>query len=237
MAARASGGVIALAVLNIVVAIIPLCAGCITGFTSVDDQPPPILVNGRDVGPQFKAHIDRQVPLAKAEALTAAAGNSCFCTFLLVGAVGLFLNQNWGRWVSVAAGIFLILVLCVHDIYQLAIFRPAVEQFLDPHLRGMQPEERMGFKIGFSGAYFFWACFNPILILYLAIMALCLCLSTSFESYGDDRPRRRRSRRLRDYDDDDDDDRPRRRRRYDDDEDEDEDDRPRRRRRSYDDDD
>jgi uncharacterized membrane protein (DUF2068 family) len=235
MAARASGGVITLAVINIVVALMPVCAGCIGGIAALDDQPPPILINGRDMGPQFKQHIDRQVPHAKYEAFTAAAGNMCFSLLLLGGAVGLFMAQNWARWLSVGTAVFLILVLCVHDIYQLAIFRPAVDQFFDVNLRGMRPEEKMGFKIGFSATYFFWACFNPILIIYLAVMALCLSMSNSFSGGDyDDRPRKRRSR-PRDYDDEDDD-RPRRRRSYDDDDDED-DRRTVKRRRRYDDDD
>lgn len=231
MAARVSGGLITVGVINILVALMPMCAGCFGLAVTAGD--PKLNIQGRELGPEFKQHMDRRVPSALGESLVSLGAGTLFALVLLGGAVGLFLTQNWARWVTVGGSIMLVLSMCVHDIYQFAVYRPAVMEFLDMHLRNMPDAERSGFKWGFTASYFFWSCFNPMVMIYLFGMCLFLCVTSAFDRPAKEKPRR--SHRSRDYDDDDD--RPRRRRRgYDEDED-DASSYRRRRRRDRDDDD
>ena len=233
MAARVSGGLITVGVINILIALLPICAGCFgVGITAGD---PKMNLQGRELGPEFKQHIERRVPGALAESLVSLGANTLCSLVLLGGAVGLFMTQNWARWLTVGGSIMLVLTLCVHDIYQFAVYRPAVMEFLDMHLRNMPDAERSGFKWGFTASYFFWSCFNPTVMIYLFAMCLFLCVTSAFTPVPDEKPRRSRRLRTREYDDDEDD-RPRRRRRGYDDEDDDDSYR-RRRRRGHDDDD
>jgi hypothetical protein len=238
MAARASGGVIAFAVMNIIVAIVPLCCGWFDAAQPFMDRP--IFIQGRDVGPQLRQHLERKVPHAKAEGIIAAGGNSCFCLLLLVGAIGLFMMQQWARWLCVGTGIFLSLTMCLHDTYQITIHRPAVADFIDVQARVMPVDQRGPFTVGFTAGYFCWSCVNPVIMVYLFVMSLSLGMSSAFDA-SNDRPRRRRRRDRWGDDDDDDDDEPRplrRKRGYDDDDDDDRhDSRARRRRRRDEDDD
>jgi len=222
MAARTSVACVVLGVINIAVALVPMCAGCgglavTIGQTQGNAR---MDVQGRDVGPQLKAHIERNLPTFLPEAIGAMVGNTLFCLLLCVGAVGLFLTQSWGRWVSLGAAFLLILTLCVHDIYQIAIVRPVLDEFFDTQLRNMPADQRTGFKIGFAVTYFMWSCLNPLLVVYLFGMSLFLMVTSAFNVQPQEEPRPRR-RRSREYDDPDDDDRPPRPRRrgYDDDED------------------
>lgn len=234
MAARISGGLVAFGIINIIVALMPPCAGCFGSLSTLGQVQGDARfdLNGRDFGPQFRKHIEREVPGAVPEAFAHAAIASFFSVLLLAGAIGLFLAQQWGRWLTVGASAFLILTFCVHDIYQHALFRPAVMNFIDLNIGPMPPAERAGFKTGFTCTFFMWACSNPVLIIYLFAMSLFLCFTGAFKDVPDEERPRRRSLRDRDYDDDEDD-RPRRRSRDDDDDDE----RPRRRSRDYDDED
>ena len=79
----------------------------------------------------------------------------------------------------------------------------------------MPNDQRTGFKIGFTASYFFWSCFNPLIMIYLFAMCLFLCLTGAFNQpeESDDEPPLRRRRRSRDDDDNRDDDEPPRRRR------------------------
>jgi cytochrome c biogenesis protein CcdA len=223
MATRTSGGLITFGVINIIIALAPMCAGC-TGIV-VTAGDPKLNLNGRELGPEFKQHIDRNVPGATVEAFAAAALGCLFSALLIAGAIGLFLTQSWARWLTIGASVFLILTMCIHDIYQLAVFRPAVMDFLDRNLGVMRPEERVGFKFGFTASFFFWSCSNPVIMIYLFAMSLFLSFTGAFKDYpeDDDPPvRRRRPRPPRDDYDDDVDDRDRRRprrSRYDDDDD------------------
>src|ERR1019366_8599855 len=107
MAAKTSAGLITFGVINIVVALLPPCAGCL-GTTFFFSEPH-LPIKNRDVGPQFKQHLDREVPTAKGEAIGAVVCNSFLCLLLVAGAVGLFMTQSWARWLSVGVGILLIL--------------------------------------------------------------------------------------------------------------------------------
>ena len=204
MARQTSAGFLVFGILNIPVAMIPVCAGCLGALMNVSDQAPVMIVRGRDVGPQFQQHVEREVPHARYEAFIAAALNPCCSLLILVGALGLLLGQEWGRWLTVFSAFVLVAVFCAHDIYQLAIFRPAVNAFFDQQFP--PGPEREGFKFGFSASYFFWSCFNPVIMVYLFPMCLCVLLFKSSHKVRDDWPRRRRRhrrRRRRYYDDDD----------------------------------
>ncbi len=219
MATRTSGGLITFGVINIIVALTPMCAGCTGAISMLGDMK--LNINGRELGPELKQHIERDVPGAKAEAIVAALLFSFFSLLLIAGAIGLFLTQNWARWLTVGAAVFLILTMCIHDIYQFAVFRPAVMDFIDRNLGGMRPEERAGFKFGFTGSFFCWSCSNPVVMIYLFAMSLFLSFTGAFRNYPKDNElRRRRPRRPR-HEDDDDGDRDRRRPRYDDHDDDD----------------
>lgn len=202
---RTSAGLIVFGILNILVALLPPCAGCVGTVFFITDEPMPMeLPNGHDVGFEMKDHLDRKVPHAKYEAFTNAACNGFFALLLIVGAVGLFLAQGWGRWVTIAAAFFLILTFCVHDIYQLAIYRPAMMEVFD---RNLAPgAERDGFKAGFTASFFFWSCTNPLVMMYLVGMSIFLLVTSAFDRTDDDRPRRRRRRGRDRWDDDEDDD-------------------------------
>ncbi len=76
MAAKASGGLIAFGVINIVVALAPPCASCIGASMTAGD--PRINIQGRELGPEFKRHIEQNVPGAAIEAIGAVAANSLF---------------------------------------------------------------------------------------------------------------------------------------------------------------
>jgi hypothetical protein len=204
MARRFSIGAIIFGSINILVAVIPPCAGVFGAAFFL--QEPSLPIKGRDLGPQFKKHIDQELPAAKAEAIGAAACNAFVFVLLAVGGVGLIFNQTWARWLSIAAAILLILTLCIHDIYQLAVFRPSINDFLDRNLPpGGPPGEREGFKFGFSLSFFFWSCSNPLIMLYL--VAMCIYVGLTFaHSYPEavDGPQRRSSRRRSRYGDEDD---------------------------------
>lgn len=240
MAARTSGGLITFGIINILVALLPMCCTSFGSFITVGQMQgnAPMDVNGRDIGPQLRQHVERNVPGVVPEAFLHAGFASFFALLLLIGAIGLFLTQQWARWLTVAASVLLILTMCVHDVYQLGFLRPAVVTVIDQNVVNMPNDQRAGFKAGFTFSYFFWSCTNPLLMIYLFAMSLFLCVTGAFRDVPEDvecRPVRRLRRR--DYDDDGDDDedyRPRRRGRDDDDDD---DYQPRRRRRSYDDDD
>ena len=197
MARKASGGLVTFAIINLLVALAPMCAGCFGLTATFGDGH--LNLNGREVGPQFKQHVDRNVPSARAESVISLAMSGLFCLLLLSGSVGLFFAQTWARWLTIAAAVLLILALCVHDVYQLAIYRPAVMDFLDQQ---MPPGPNLaGFKIGFTASYFFWSCSNPVIILYLLGMSLFLLLTKAFDA-----PLEKFRQRLREDEDEEDED-------------------------------
>jgi hypothetical protein len=232
MAAKASASLITFAVINVFVGIIPPCSGCM-GLTFYMNNDAPFHVEGRDMRPQLNKHLELQAPRAKTVAIMAAVGYCMVAIPLIGGAVGLFMAQNWARWVTIVNAGVLMFVILLHDIYLLAVLRPAAASFAE-RVAPRGPEGD-GFVWGFSMGFVSWACFNPFILLYLIVMSICLMTSDSFAS-GGERKRKRRDRS--DDDDDDDEDRPRKkRRRYDDEDDDGPPRRPRKRRRDDDDDD
>lgn len=201
MATRFSVLFLVFGILNILAALSPPCAGCV-GVNFFLKQPEGMLVNGRDIGPALRQHVDRNTPTASFEAFGAVACNWLLALLLVAGAIGLFVGHEWGRWLSIGAAVLMILTLCIHDIYQFAVLRPAMMTFFDQQIPA--GPEREGIKIGFTGAAFLWMWLNPLLMLYL--LAMCITLGVHAFMRGsaeDDRPSRRRRRR-RDRDDDDD---------------------------------
>jgi hypothetical protein len=191
MAGKPRIGYIVFAVINVVVAFFPPCAGLFGAMYHLTQ--PTMVINNRDLGPQFKQHLDRELPSAKWEAFGAEACNGIVLVAVLAGAAGLFLAQDWGRWVSIGAGVLVILTLCIHDVYQLALFRPSVMEFLDVHLP--PGPQREGFKVGFTSTFFIWSCINPLLMVYFIAASLYLGLGgPASRPADDDKPRKRRRR-------------------------------------------
>jgi hypothetical protein len=190
MARKTSVTLLTLGVINIVVALIPCGAG-IAGVTFFFQNPPHLPVKNRDLGPQLKQHFDKELPAAKSEAFGALACNSLVSLLLIAGAVGLFMGQEWARWLTLGAALLMMLTFCLHDVYQLAVVRPSVMAFLDRNLPpGGPPGEREGFKFGFSGSFFCWSCSNPLVLVYLLAMSVCMGLFKASSEVKDDKQRR-----------------------------------------------
>jgi cytochrome c biogenesis protein CcdA len=210
-----------LAIANILVAVIPPCVGGFGAASFMSEMK--ININNRELGPELEKHIAREAPLAKVEAFTALAMNTLFGLMLIGGAIGLFMAQGWARWLSMAAGLLLILALLVHDVYQIFIYRPVLMSFIDRNVpaQGVLAD---GIKWGTTVSTLTWSCTNPLFMLYLFIMAACMALMTGFherpttnavdkgrrkkiveeddEEEEEERPRKRRKQRDRDDDDD-----------------------------------
>lgn len=206
MARKLSVLFIVFGILNILAAFGPPCAGCV-GVSLVMKRGEGMMVNGRDIGPQFWQHVDREAPTAKFEAWGAVSCNWFIALLLIAGAIGLFVGHEWGRWLSVGAAVLMILTLCIHDIYQFAVVRPVMTAALDRVLPIPPGPEREGFKIGFTGSMLLWLWINPFLMVYLAAMAITLSLNALLGRSANEGDSRRRRRRDRDRDDLDRDDR------------------------------
>jgi hypothetical protein len=214
MARKTSVTLIVFGVINFIVALIPPCAG-ISGV-SFFFQEQHLPVRNLDLGPPLQKHIEKELPAAKFEAIGAVLCNTFVSLLLIVGAVGLFMGQEWARWLTIAAAVLMMLAFCIHDVYQLAVFHPAIMEFADKEMpRGGPPGEREGLKIVFM-MFAFWSCSNPLIVVYLAAMCICtgmirasseirddkLARLARFDAHGDDdRKRDDRSRRDNDRDD------------------------------------
>jgi hypothetical protein len=209
MARKTSVTLIVFGVINFIVALIPPCAGIsgVTFFFQEQHMP----VRNVDLGPPLQKHIEKELPAAKYEAIGAVLCNSFVSLLLIVGAVGLFMGQEWARWLTIGAAILMMLAFCIHDVYQLAVFQPAIQDFAEKELpRGGPPGEREGMKIGFM-MFSFWSCTNPLIMVYLAAMCICTALIKAsseirddklqrlaiFDKHGEDDPDRRREDRNR----------------------------------------
>jgi hypothetical protein len=189
MARKTSVTLIVFGVINFLVALVPPCAGI--GGAAFFFQDPHLPVRNKDLGPQLKQHIDKELPAAKSEAIGAAVCNSFVSLLLIVGAVGLFMGQEWARWLTIGAAVLMMLTFCIHDVYQLAVVRPSIMEFIDQNMPpGGPPGEREGFKIGFSGSFFCWSCSNPLVLIYLAAMSICAGLIKASSELPDDMVRR-----------------------------------------------
>jgi hypothetical protein len=201
MAARTDGGLITFGVINIIIACLPICCG-LGGASNLLMEPAMVVpdrnVGMRDIGPQFKDQIKRDVPHARYEAAGAILCNSFLCVLLMVGAIGLFLTHSWGRWLSLGSAILLILTLCVHDIYVFAILRPVINNFMDAQVPAGPGGE--AFKFGFTSGFFCWSYLNPVVMIYLVGMCIYLAVTSAF-----DKPDRKRIQQRRRDDDDNDD--------------------------------
>jgi hypothetical protein len=211
MAARKISVVgIVFGILNILVALVPPCAGCTGASFFLKDQHIPF--KNVDMGPVIQKHFEKELPAAKPEAIGSAICN-CFLSLMLVaGAIGLFLNHEWGRWLSIGTALLLILTLCVHDIYQLAVVRPSLVPVFAKNLPPGPPGEAEGAQIGFTMSYFFWSWSNPAIMFYLLAMSITLGAMAFFRKpaaaepesdRAQDRERdtSRRPRRYHEYDD------------------------------------
>ena len=203
MAARLSVSLIGIGVVNLLIAVLAPCAGCLGMMMTF--TPMELDIEGRNVGPELQQHIERKVPGAKVVAVFSMLGNTSSSLLLALGAVGLFLGQRWGRNLTVSGAGFLLLMFCIHDAVQVGLWLPATTEFLDMHLDELPPEERAGFKFGYLGSAFSWTCINAMLMVYLGIMAIYLCITTHFQAQEPealkDEDYRRPHRRRRDDDD------------------------------------
>ena len=191
-------------IINIVVALVPPSAGCIGAFYAF--KQPPFPFKNVDLGPPLWRHVDKELPALKAEAVGSTACTGLLSLLLIGGAVGLFLNHDWGRWLSIGTAMLLILTLCIHDIYQLAVVRPSMMPVFAKNLPQGPPGEAEGAQIGFTLTFFLWSWLNSLFLLYLLAMSITLGLtrvlgkSPDDSKAPDDEPPRRRRR----YDEDDD---------------------------------
>jgi hypothetical protein len=206
------------------VAIIPPVAGVVGVVGMMRDSD--IILNGKQVGPEFDKLVAKEAPMGKIESFVALGGNTFSCLLLIGGSVCLFMAFPWGKWVCVAGAFLMILFLLIHDVYQIFFYRAAlmtcvdrvaapIEGFpMDANARNLVAIAVGTIKTGMTMYTLAWSCTNPLIMGYLFVMALCMAFMNA--SYvADDVPK---SPRRRDREDDDDD-RPKKKRpRGDDDE-------------------
>jgi hypothetical protein len=205
MARRFSVVCLIFGILNIVVGFIPPVINTFNVFYVFAE--PPLPVRNVDVAPPVWQHVKKEFPAFKSEVVGSSVCNGLLSLLLIGGAVGLFVNHDWGRWLSIGAAMLMILTFCIHDIYQLAVVRPALAQVFAQNLPpGGMAGEAEGNEIGFNIFWFFWCWINPILILYLLGMAITLASTRAFaavqdakQDADDDEPRRRRRYDADDY--------------------------------------
>jgi cytochrome c biogenesis protein CcdA len=186
---KTSVTLIVFGIINIVIALVPPCVGVGGAMFFFQDQHLP--VRNQDLGPAMKQHIDKELAAARYEAIGAALCNSFLSLLLIAGAIALFTGQEWGRWLTIGAAVLMMLTFCIHDVYQLAVVRPSLMEFLDRNLpQGGPPGEREGFKIGFSGSFFCWSCSNPLILIYLMAMSICTGLIRASSEVTDEKLRR-----------------------------------------------
>jgi hypothetical protein len=189
MAARASIALILFGIVNLLIALLAPCAGCVG--MAMTFTPPALEIEGRDLGPEYKAHIERRVPGAKVLAVLSMLGNTTSSLLLAIGAVGLFMGQRWGRNLTVSGAGFLLLFFCIHDAVQAGLWMPATSEFLDLHLIDLPQEERAGYKFGYLASAFSWTCVSALLMVYLGMMSIYLCLVDHFQAKTEKRKRSR----------------------------------------------
>ncbi|MBM3995464.1 MAG: hypothetical protein FJ303_15115 [Planctomycetes bacterium] len=217
-----SGFFIVLAVFNLVTAIIPPVVAVFGVITMMSDSN--IVINGRQVGPEFDKLVQQEAPMAKVEAFAALSGNAFCCLLILAGSVGLFMSQSWGRWPCVAGGLFMILFLLVHFVYQVFIYRaaqmtvvdrvvaPIEAVVLDPAGRNALTVVVGTIKTGMTVYTLGWSSTSSLFMLYFFVISLCMAFMDGFyeEPEGgaasrdadDERDRKKKPKK---YDDDDDD--------------------------------
>ena len=119
-----SGFFMVLAIFNLIFAVAPPIAGAVGVYKMMQDSD--IIVNGRQVGPEFDKEVAKEAPLAKIESFAALAGNSFAFLLIVIGSAGLFMGYGWGRWAAVVGALVMIFSLLVHDVYQIFFYRPAL---------------------------------------------------------------------------------------------------------------
>jgi hypothetical protein len=172
--------------LNILVALVPPGVN-VFGVIYVFAEPP-LPIRNVDLGPPLWRHIKQELPAYKPEVVGSALCGGFLSLVLMAGAVGLFLNHDWGRWLSIGAALLMILTFCIHDIYQLAVVRPSLVAAMARHLPPGRPGEAEGNQIGLVMVWFFWCWVNPILMLYLLAMSLTVGLTRVFRKAADAKP-------------------------------------------------
>jgi hypothetical protein len=201
MAARkVSVTAIVFGIVNILVALLPPFAGCM-GYVYFLREPHENFKHV-DVGHPIRAHFDKELPAAKYEAIGSTTCNVFVSLVLVAGAIGLFLNHDWGRWVTIGAAVLMMLTLCIHDIYQLGIVRPSVMEVFRRLLPPGPPGEAEGAQIGFTSVFFLWSCVSPLFMLYLAAMSITLGANMLMRKGADEADDGYKPRRRRDQDDD-----------------------------------
>lgn len=182
MARKVSVVAIVFGIANILMALVPPVFNTFSVIYVLREPPWPVfdIQNPQrqfDLAPPIWQHIHKELPSYKPEVIGSSLCNAFLSLLLIAGAVGLFLNHDWGRWTSVGAAVLMICTFCVHDAYQLGVVRssltPAVERAIPPGNPGAAEGNRVGFQI----FWFFWCWVNPILILYLLAMAITLTLT------------------------------------------------------------
>jgi hypothetical protein len=173
-------------ILNILVALVPPCVNSL-GVAYMFAEPP-VPVRNVDIAPPVWRHLKQELPAYRAEVVGSALCDGFLSLVLMAAAVGLFLNQDWGRWLSIGAALLMVLTFCIHDFYQLAVVRPSVLAVVARTLPPGQPGEAEGNQIGFVMVWFFWCWVNPFIAIYLLGMALTLGLTRVFRKSADVKP-------------------------------------------------
>jgi hypothetical protein len=217
-----SGFFLVLAVLNLIVAVIPPVAGVVGVVGMMRDSD--IVVNGKQVGPEFDRLVAKEAPLAKIESFGALGANAFSCLLLIAGSIGLFMGYGWGRWATVAGAVFMVLGLVVHDVYQIFFYRPALETVFnriaepfqnlpgDEFQRNILRTTLASLRWGMTIYACAWSCSNPLIMLYLFVMSMCMAFMTGFHDVSTISLDKRRTKDDDDEEDDDEDHRRARRR-------------------------
>jgi cytochrome c biogenesis protein CcdA len=219
-----------LAVTNIVMAVIPSCAGVVGAYKTASATD--MVINNKQVGPELDKMIAQEAPLAKVEAFTAAAVNAFSCLLLVAGSIGIFMSQGWGRWVAVAGALIMIVGLFAHDIYQFFFYRPALMAVIDRlaapvNAAPLNQVERDAQNLAVSAVKWgttmytmAWSCINPLIMLYFLIAGLCLGIFQGFRDGTEiGTGGSNASSRGGDMDDEEDEDRPKKKKKRQDDDD------------------
>jgi hypothetical protein len=187
-------------IVNILVALVPPGIQLFGVIYVISEPPWP--VERVDIGPPIWQHVRKDLPAYKAEVIGSAVCSSFLSLLLIGGAVGLFMNHDWGRWLSIGAAVIMIFTFCIHDVYQLAVVRPSLAPVVARHFPPGPPGHAEGGQVGFAIVFFFWCWANLLLIVYLLAMSVTLALTRAFggSPVVEDRLERFESRRRRDDD-------------------------------------
>jgi hypothetical protein len=175
-----------------------------------------IVAGPKSAGVDMQAFLKREAPAWIPIVAARAVVLFLLSCLILPAGIGLLYRQPWARWAAIAYALIGIPLHLVHGGYGLAVYMPAMENFLNMTSRpppGQGAAFSTGFKVGFLATFL-----TPIILWMAASVFLLFAMLTpqASKALAPTEPRRRRYEDDEDFDDDHDD-RPRRRRSRDDD--------------------